>query len=445
MNLARRINKYSDAMKVAVLSLAVACLAPIHAHATRVPIGHGAMLSDLDTCRSPFWPANTRERQSGSTTTIEMQIGTDGRAVNARIKTSSGKLDLDHAALSSIYRCSFNQVVASGAAPTGWLQAQFVWEHRAPIVPIVRDAALLASTRKLAAAGDAAAQNKLGAWYQDGTYVDQDLVRALAWYQLAAQAGNAVAQNNLGVLYNRGLGVRRDTRLAVDWYAKAAAQGHAWAQANLAWAYQYGTAGETSMDKARYWLAQSARGGLADAQARLGFLDMGRAASEEERSAAAGLLERAAAQDHPTGLYYLGRSFELGKGRGQDDGKAVANYRRALGRTGGRAETALGMLIEAGRAPAQEHDEARKLYQAAIAQRYADAHLRYGQLLEQRGDRALAAGVFRKGANMGSCEAAIRYVALRGPLGLPPERVGHDVFLGQASWCATRQAPAAPL
>jgi len=431
-------------MKIALL-LAAASLFPIDVMATRVGSAQDAMERDLDACARPSWPAGAPVQGGGKITVVEVKIGADGRVNAARVKGQSGRADFDGAALASIRQCMFNAVHASGAAPTGWLQAQYLWRQHGTQLPLVRDEALLASTRKQAAHEDAEAQNRLGAWYERGWYVEQDLLRAAAWYRLAAQAGNAVAQNNLGVLYNRGAGVRRDPSLAVYWYAKAAQQGHGWAQANLAWAYQHGSAGVTDMGQALYWLTRSAQGGLADAQARLGFLAMGRATSIEERAAAAAWLSRAAAQDHPTGLYYLGRTFELGKGNVQDDGAAVASYRQALGRSGGRAETALGRLIEDGRAPAEEDDEARKLYQVAMEKHDADAYYRYGRLLERRGDPAGALEIFRTGAHRGSCECALRYVGMRRAMGVPPARVGHDDLLGQAMGCVTRPRPAPPL
>ena len=82
---------------------------------------------------------------------------------------------------------------------------------------------------KLAAAqGDALAQLKLGACFQDGTGVEADEVEAVRWYKLAAAQGLAEAQNNLGLCYLRGEGAafgeyESAVREAPPWARRAAA------------------------------------------------------------------------------------------------------------------------------------------------------------------------------------------------------------------------------
>ena len=399
------------------------------------------MALDLGACPRPQYPAAALAERAAGRTTVEVQIGDAGLVTEVRVLVSSGRADLDEAALAGIRRCVFHAVVATGQAPTGWLKTQYVWVPGEARQNMAKDMALYASTQQLAAAGDPVAQNRLGAWYQGGTYGKPDLAKAAHWYLLAAQSGNAVAQNNLGVLYVRGTGVPRDTKQAVYWYAKAAEQGHHWAQANLAWAYQYGTAGELDVEKALHWLTMSAEGGLSSAQARLGVRAMERAGSDEERAAAAAWLARAAAQRDPMGEYYLGRSFELGLGNAQDDAQAATLYRQALARSGGRAEVALGKLIDARRAGAATPDEASSLYQKAMQWRHPAAYYHYGLLLEERGETPMATAVFRQGADMGNCDAVMKYVQLRPAQGTTPAGTNREALLDQrAAWCTARPA-----
>lgn len=435
---------YSRGMKTLILPLVtVAAVLPSHGFAARLQDPQQVMAMDLNACARPVYPAAALAQRAGGKTTVEVQIGEQGRVTDARVYTSSGRADLDEAALVSVRGCLFHGVLATGQTPTGWLKTQFVWIPGGPQKTQVHDGALLASTTKRAEAGDPLAQNMLGTWYQNGTHVKADPVQAAAWYLLAAQAGNAFAQNNLGVLYYRGLGVPRDQKQAVYWYAKAAEQGHGWAQANLAWAYQYGTAGELDMDKALHWLTRSAEGGLAAAQLRLGLLGMGRAASDEERTAAVVWIAKAAAQDDATGSYYLGRSFELGLGNVQDDAQAAASYRKALGRSEGRAELALGKLIASGRAQAANAGEAAGLFQKAMQSRHPEAYHQYGLILEQDGDLELARAVFLQGAQMGHCDAIVKYVELGPAPGMPlPAGFTDAVFEQGARWCKAR--PASP-
>lgn len=427
-------------MKTPTLFLAAAAslLSP-YALAGRAQDAQQAMTVDLSACPRPAYPAAALAQGSGGITTVEVRIGGDGLVSDARVFKSSGRTDLDEAALAGIRRCVFHAVLAAGQAPSAWLKTQYVWIPGDARKTEVQDQASFTRTKALADAGDPAAQNKVGTWYEHGTYVEADLAQAAAWYRLAAESGDAYAQNNLGVLYNRGGGVPLDKKQAVYWYAKAAEQGHHWAQANLAWAYQFGTAGELDIDKALYWLTKAAEGGLAPAQARLGVLAMQRAANDADRAAAAAWLARAALQNDAAGQYYLGRSFELGTGNVQDDVQAAALYRMALDRSEGRAETALGMLLESGRAGLADQGEAAGLYQKAMQWRYPPAYYRYGLVLEARGDTDLAAEVFRRGAERGNCEAVLKYVQLRQVSGTTPAAGTPDAAWAQrAQWCAAR-------
>jgi TonB family protein len=424
---------------VILILAAAASLLPAHAAAARGADVQQVMVLDLNACPRPAYPAAALAQSAGGKTTVEVQIGEDGLVTDARVDTSSGRPDLDDAALAGIRRCVFHAVLATGQTPTGWLKTQYVWIPGQAKNTEAQNQAQFDSTKQLAEAGDPVAQNRLGAWYEHGTYVKADLVQAAAWYRLAADSGNAIAQNNLGVLYYRGAGVERDMKQAVYWYAKAAEQGHGWAQANLAWAYQYGTAGEMDIDKALAWLTRSAEGGLAAAQVRLGLLAMMRAASDADRSAAAAWFARAAAQGDPAGHYYLGRTFELGLGNAQDQAQAATLYRKALERSGGRAEVALGMLLEAGRAGVADQDAAAQLYEKATRWRYAPAFYRYGLVLEQRGESALAAAVFLQGAELGDCDAVMKYAQVRPPQGAVPVAAKPAVDWDQrAQWCKAR-------
>ena len=92
----------------------------------------------------------------------------------------------------------------------------------------------------LAELGDVAAQNNLGALYENGRGVQQDYAKARQLYEQAAAQGYAEAQYNLGNMYSRGPGVPQDFVQARQWFEKAAAQGYAKAQYNLGVLYDNG-------------------------------------------------------------------------------------------------------------------------------------------------------------------------------------------------------------
>jgi hypothetical protein len=83
----------------------------------------------------------------------------------------------------------------------------------------------LAALFAKAAAGDPAAQNRLGEKFANGEDVGRDLAEAGRWYRLAAEQGYAEAQLNLGELYENGQGVGQDLGEAARWYREAAARG----------------------------------------------------------------------------------------------------------------------------------------------------------------------------------------------------------------------------
>ncbi len=89
--------------------------------------------------------------------------------------------------------------------------------------------------RAAAEAGDRAAQNNLGEFYETGRGVAQDAAQAFSWYARAAEAGFPPAQLNLARLYAAGNGVARDPANARIWAERAQKQGQARAQELLDW------------------------------------------------------------------------------------------------------------------------------------------------------------------------------------------------------------------
>lgn len=79
--------------------------------------------------------------------------------------------------------------------------------------------------RSAAEAGDFAAQNNLGEFFETGRGVSKDPAQALGWYRKSAESGFAPAQFNLARLLAFGVGTERDTAAALDWATRAQAQG----------------------------------------------------------------------------------------------------------------------------------------------------------------------------------------------------------------------------
>ena len=112
--------------------------------------------------------------------------------------------------------------------------------------------------QKLAAAGDADAQVKLGVTYSTGVNVEIDKKKAAEWYTKAAEQGSALGQWNLAFLYVRGEGVEEDEKKARELLKKAAAQGYAPAEYDIGMMYFYGIGGKRSRSEALEWMQKSA-------------------------------------------------------------------------------------------------------------------------------------------------------------------------------------------
>jgi len=114
---------------------------------------------------------------------------------------------------------------------------------------------------KLAEAGNADAQNRLGILYHDGQGLPVNYERAKQWFRKAAEQGHAGAQVNLGTLYLLGLGVSESDQEALFWFRKAAAQRDALAFAKLGRMYQRGRGVPQDFVQAHMWYNLSAAHG----------------------------------------------------------------------------------------------------------------------------------------------------------------------------------------
>lgn len=176
---------------------------------------------------------------------------------------------------------------------------------------------LAALTRK-AEAGDADAQNDLGARYFNGEGVPMDKSKAAEWYQKAAVQGNAWAQMGLGWLHSIGEGVPKDPTKAAEWYEKAAAQGNSEAQYYLAETYYYGSGKPKDIAQAAEWYQKAALQGLDKAQSDMGWMYYTGQGVRKDDAKAAEWWQKAAVQGYEDAQGRLGLMYALGKGISKD-------------------------------------------------------------------------------------------------------------------------------
>ncbi len=189
----------------------------------------------------------------------------------------------------------------------------------------------------LAEQGQGQAQLAVSLLYERGLGVDQDIDKAMYWYEKAALRGDPVIQNELGLKYFNGDGVARDYDKAATWWLKAAARDHVEAQYGLALMYVNGTGFTKNMVMAMKWL------------------------------------DKAAVRDYGPAHYSLGVIFATGTGAPRDYTRAFEHFSKAASQGIVEAQYNLGVCHEKGRGTAVDPEQANAWYQKAAAQGFAKA------------------------------------------------------------------------
>ena len=222
--------------------------------------------------------------------------------------------------------------------------------------------------KKLAAEGDAPAQNFLGCIYAaNKRNIFADDPKATECFAEAAAQNDAMGQFNLALAYESGEDDHCDWAQAHDYYEKAAAQDFAPAQFRLALQYLHGKGVARDGALAWRWMARAAAAGDADAQNALGL----RALHDGDTAQAQQWFAQAAAQ----GLAAAQNNLAVCDPAAQCEGLT-----QAVAQGEPRAWFNLGVLAE------------RAGNMAQARQHYARAVL-CGDLPAQQAYRQLAAGV----------------------------------------------------
>jgi TPR repeat protein len=116
----------------------------------------------------------------------------------------------------------------------------------------------LKALKRMAEAGDASAQYRLGRMYENGNGMAQSAFKAVERYRKAAEQNFAQGQYALGRMYAAGEGVRQDYSQAIRCFLNAAAQGNPLAQNRLGVMYENGQGIETNLVEAYKWYALAA-------------------------------------------------------------------------------------------------------------------------------------------------------------------------------------------
>lgn len=126
----------------------------------------------------------------------------------------------------------------------------------------------LPDVRRLAEAGDAAAQYLLGMAFYEALGEVKDNEKAFAWLLAAAKQGDVLAMGNVSSLLFEGIGTPKDEAAAVTWCSKAAEQGDAAAFAKLGYFYHWGLGVDADIEKALEYYLKAERAGIDTSSAR---------------------------------------------------------------------------------------------------------------------------------------------------------------------------------
>jgi TPR repeat protein len=176
-----------------------------------------------------------------------------------------------------------------------------------------------------ARAGFAQACDQLAKELQD----EEDLERALFWYDKGCELGHAGCLRSRGFLLMVGRGADKDAKAAYALAARAAAGGDAFAMINLAVYHDRGWGTEQDRDRARAWLDRAAESGhwvgriergMARFKGLYGVAIDAKGGEDDWR--------QAHALRHREVLDYLARFYAKGAGVGED-GKRAAHFAEA--------------------------------------------------------------------------------------------------------------------
>jgi TPR repeat protein len=197
-----------------------------------------------------------------------------------------------------------------------------------------------------AEAGDANAQNILGAAYEDGNGVERDLKLAQAWWEKAAAQDFDKALFNLGRFFaTEDPAYPTDHSLAVGYFERAIALGYGEAHVERGRMHELGLGGPADDAAAAVLFQKAVELGNVRAMNRLGNFYVEARGVEEDLAYAFELFHRAAMLGDATGLNNLGAMYHHGYGVGRDLMAALALYEKAAYLGNAQAAVNLAFLL----------------------------------------------------------------------------------------------------
>lgn len=205
--------------------------------------------------------------------------------------------------------------------------------------------------------------HNLGVKYQDGLGVEQDALKAVAFYERACDGGEPASCVNLGLMYKSGKKIHWDTAKAIHYYKLACDGGDELGCFHAGNMYSHGDGVSQDKKKAAELYDRACEGGDADGCGYLGVLySLGTGVTRDE-SKSSQYFERACNGDHSTSCNRLGKQYELGLGIDRNLIKAASLYRRACNAGVAAGCKDLGFMYRYGKGVERDISKALDLYQ----------------------------------------------------------------------------------
>ena len=220
--------------------------------------------------------------------------------------------------------------------------------------------------------------------HEKGRGVARDLTGAFFDYARLAEAGDAWSQNKVGSMLALGTGVAVDQAEAVTWFRRAADQSNMLAVANLGVAYTMGEGVAADAAEGRRLLRRAIDSGDASALARVGdfYLSGGQAGHRDLKSAVE-LLRRAARLKNDDAAVILAKLYANGVGVAKDERRAFNELKEIAQRGSPAAKTELARLYLRGVPPVRaDWAKARTLVEEAAGDGYDPAMTLHAILLK---------------------------------------------------------------
>ncbi|GJQ31423.1 MAG: hypothetical protein HBSAPP04_02620 [Ignavibacteriaceae bacterium] len=177
--------------------------------------------------------------------------------------------------------------------------------------------------------GDRRAMNIVGEFYRDGVGTVSDSTKAFEYFESASGHDSPEAYTNLGRCYKEGYGTRQNNHKAFQFFKNAAELGDPDGQYEVALCYSEETGTEQDLALYLSWLHKAAENGNALAQTDLGYCYEEGIGMEVDHKQAFHYYKLAAKLKVPEACFNLAECYRKGIGTSRDSSEATKWYKIA--------------------------------------------------------------------------------------------------------------------